>query len=36
MCGPKRNSIRYTPISAYIGEPPEVDYIRPFGVKGYT
>ena len=36
MCGPKRNGIRHTPIGAYTGEPPEVDHIRPFGVKGYA
>ncbi len=36
MCGPKRNGLRYTPISAYTGEPPEVDHIMPFGYKCYA
>jgi len=36
MYGLKRNSLRYTLISAYIGEPPKVDYIMLFGYKCYT
>jgi Reverse transcriptase (RNA-dependent DNA polymerase)/gag-polypeptide of LTR copia-type len=36
MCGPKKNGVRHTPIGAYTGEPPEVDHIRPFGVKCYS
>jgi hypothetical protein len=35
LSGPKINGIRQTPISAYIGEMPNIDYLKPFGCKCY-
>jgi hypothetical protein len=35
LSGPKINGIRQTLIGAYIGEMPNIDYLKSFGYKYY-
>jgi hypothetical protein len=35
LSSPKINGIRQTVIGAYIGEMPNIDYLKPFGYKCY-